>query len=145
MRNVIGRGNLITCGRTDELAHAVWTYSRSVAIAFIWPTKTALVRKAVVSVHRPLHSKITLTYSLTWLTDRCSPRRMALKALLNTKAAHLLGFAQVSSALKLPKRAPTETQLRSTTCVGTPTIRPRSIRSSLYLPNLLRMRTDFGT
>ena len=25
MRNVIGRENLITCGRTNELAHAVWT------------------------------------------------------------------------------------------------------------------------
>ena len=25
VRNVIGRENLITCGRTNELAHAVWT------------------------------------------------------------------------------------------------------------------------
>ena len=35
MRNVIGRENLITCGQTNELAHAVWTeYIRSVAIAY---------------------------------------------------------------------------------------------------------------
>ena len=44
------------------------------------------VRKAIVSVHRPIHSKIMLTYSLTWQTDHCSPQRMALRALLNTKA-----------------------------------------------------------
>ena len=25
MRNVIGKENLITCGRTNELTHAVWT------------------------------------------------------------------------------------------------------------------------
>ena len=28
-----------------------------------------------------------IRYSLTWQTDRCSPRKMALKALLNAKAA----------------------------------------------------------
>ena len=39
VRNVIGRENLITCGRTNELAHAVWTeYIRSAAIA-LWPTE----------------------------------------------------------------------------------------------------------
>ena len=39
VRNVIGRENLITCGRTNELAHVVWTeYIRSVAIA-LWPTE----------------------------------------------------------------------------------------------------------
>ena len=43
------------------------------------------VRKGMVSVHRPVHSKITLTYSLTWQTDRCTPQRMAFKALLNAK------------------------------------------------------------
>ena len=36
VRNVIGRENLITCGRTNELAHAVWT--NTVAIA-LWPTE----------------------------------------------------------------------------------------------------------
>ena len=45
------------------------------------------VRKAIVSVHRPVHLKITLTYSLTWQTDGCSPWRMAFKTLLNAKAA----------------------------------------------------------
>ena len=39
MRNVIGRENLITCGQTNELAHALWTeYTRSVAIA-LWLTE----------------------------------------------------------------------------------------------------------
>ena len=39
VRNVIGRENLITCGRTNELAHVVWTeYIRSVAIA-LWLTE----------------------------------------------------------------------------------------------------------
>ena len=47
------------------------------------------VQKAIVRVHRPVHSKITLTYSLTWQTDHCTPQRMAFKALLhvNAKAA----------------------------------------------------------
>ena len=43
------------------------------------------VRKATVSVHIPVHSKITITYLLTWQTDRCTPQRMAFKALLNAK------------------------------------------------------------
>ena len=39
VRNVIGRESLITCGRMNELAHAVWTeYIRSVAIA-LWLTE----------------------------------------------------------------------------------------------------------
>ena len=34
-----GRDNLITCGQTKELAHALWTeYTRSVATA-LWPTE----------------------------------------------------------------------------------------------------------
>ena len=49
------------------------------------------VLKAMVGIHRPVHSKVTLTYSLTWHTDRCSPWRMALKSLLNAKA--LLKFS----------------------------------------------------
>ena len=37
VRKVIGRENLITCGLTNELAHALWAeYIRSVAIA-LWP------------------------------------------------------------------------------------------------------------
>ena len=39
------------------------------------------VWKAIVNVHRPVYSKITLTYSLTWQTDRCSPWRMGFKLL----------------------------------------------------------------
>ena len=35
------------------------------------------VQQAMASVHRPVHSKITLTYLVTWQTDRCTLRRMA--------------------------------------------------------------------
>ena len=39
LRNVIGRDNLITSQRTNELAHALWTeYTRSVAKA-LWLTE----------------------------------------------------------------------------------------------------------
>ena len=71
MRNVIGRENLITCGRTNELAHALLTeYTRSVMKAFkadrTGQDSTMLhylaVQQAMVSVHRPVHSKITVTY-----------------------------------------------------------------------------------
>ena len=72
MRNVIGRENLITCGRTNELAHAVRTeYSFDSFLA----DRTGLdgtmlhylaVRKAMVSVHKPIHSKITLTIDNTY-------------------------------------------------------------------------------
>ena len=62
------------------------------------------VGKAMVSVHRPVHSKITLTYSLTWQTDGCTPQRMAFKALLNAKTAPFLGFAQVFSVLIVQKK-----------------------------------------
>ena len=75
VRNVIGRENLITCGRTNEFAHALLTeYTRSVAKALWLTVRTGLdstmlhylaVQRAMVSVHRPVHSKITLTYSLT--------------------------------------------------------------------------------
>ena len=93
VRNVIGRENLITCGRTNELAHAVRTeYSCDSFMADRMGLDGTMlhylaVRKDMVSLHRPVHSKITLTYSLTWQTDRCTPRRMAFKALLNAKAA----------------------------------------------------------
>ena len=49
------------------------------------------VWKAIVSIHRPVRLKIMLTYSLTWQIDRCSPRRMGFKALLNARA--LLKFS----------------------------------------------------
>ena len=86
MRNVIGRENLITCGRTNELAHAVRTeYSYDSFMADRMGLDGTMlhylaVRKATVSVHKPVHSKITLTYSLTWQADRCTSRRTAFKA-----------------------------------------------------------------
>ena len=93
MRNVIGRENLITCGRTNELAHAIRTdYGCNSFMADrMGQDGTMLhylaVRKAMVSVHKPVHSKITLTCLLTWQTDRCTSRRIPFKALLNAKAA----------------------------------------------------------
>ena len=90
VRNVIGRKNLITCGRTNELAHAVRTeYSCDSFMADRMELDGTMlhylaVRKAMVSVHKPVHSKITLTYSLTWQADHCTSWRTAFKA-LNTK------------------------------------------------------------
>ena len=122
MRNVIGRENLITCGRTNELAHAVRTEdSRDSFMADIMGLDDTMlhylaVRKATVSVHKPVHSKITLTYSLTWQADRCTSRRMAFKALLNAKARPFpslcSSFLCTYCSKKLPERAPTEKQLR---------------------------------
>ena len=69
-----------------------------------------------MSVHKPTHSKITLTYSLTWKADRCTSRRMAFKALLNAKARPFpslcLSFLCAYCSKKLPERAPTKKQLR---------------------------------
>ena len=122
MRNVIGRENLITCGRTNELAHAVRTeYSCDSFMADRMGLDGTMlhylaVRKAMVSVHKPVHSKITLTYSLTWQADRCTSRRMAFKALLNAKARPFpslcSSFLCTYCSKKLPERAPTKKQLR---------------------------------
>ena len=54
------------------------------------------VWQAMVSVHRPVHLKITLTHSLTWQTDCCTQRRMAFKVLLNAKVALYLAYARLS-------------------------------------------------
>ena len=129
MRNVIGRENLITCGRTNELAHAVRTeYScNSLMDDRMGLDGTMLhylaVRKAMVSVHKPVHSKITLTYSLTWQasalkailrevqrSDRCTSRRMAFKVrpFPNLRSSFLCAYC----SKELPERAPTKKQLR---------------------------------
>ena len=83
MRNVIGRENLITCGRTNELAHAVRTeYSCDRFMDDRMGLNGTMlhylaVRKAMASLHKPVHSKITLTYSLTWQTEYCTSRSLA--------------------------------------------------------------------
>ena len=123
VRNVIGRENLITCGRTNELAHAVRTeYSCDSFMADRMELDGTMlhylaVRKALVSVQKPVYSKITLTYSLTWQADRCISRRMAFKALLNAKARP---FPSLCSSFlcaycwkKLPERASTQ---KTATC-----------------------------
>ena len=138
MRNVIGREDLITCGRTNELAHALRTECScdSFMADRMGLDSTILhylaVRKAMVSVHKPVHSKITLTYSLTWQADRCT-----LPGEWLSRRGPFLAFAQVLSALivrqnglLLKKKDTCTVDYRSTTCVGTSTIRPRSIKSS---------------
>ena len=93
------------------------------------------VRKALVRVNRPVHSKITLPYSLTWQTDCCTPRRMAFKALLNAKAAcsSFLCTCCLNNCQNglLLKHSYCTVDYRSTMCVGTSMIRRRSIKSSL--------------
>ena len=166
VRNVIGRENLITCGWTNELAHAVWTeYSCDSFMADRMGLDGTMlhylaVRKAMVSLHRPVHSKITLTYSLTWQTDRCTPRRnYGFQGAIKCQGGPFLGFAQVFSALivrkKLPERTPTSlvprlwvrgctctVDYRPTTCVGTSAIRLCSIKSSLPFSLPLRHSRD---
>ena len=120
-RNVIGRENLITCGRMNELAHAVWTeYSCDSFMADRMGLDGTMlhylaVRKAMVSVYKPVHLKITLTYSLNWQADRCTSRRMAFMALLNAKARHFpslcSSFLCAYCSKKLPAWAPTKKQL----------------------------------
>ena len=71
VRNVVGRENLITSGRTNELAHALWIlvslrklYSQQNGTRQHYatlPGSTASYGKHFQSVH----SKIKLTYSLT--------------------------------------------------------------------------------
>ena len=158
MRNVIGRENLITCGRTNELAHAVWTeYSCDSFMANRMRLDGTMlhylaVRKAMVSVHKPVHSKITLTYSLSWQADHCTSRRMAFRALLNAKARPFpslcSSFLCAYCLKKLPKRAPTKKQLRVLSIVGQlcacarRTICLRSIKSSLPFSLPLRHSCD---
>ena len=95
MRNVIGRENLITCGWRKGLAQALWTkYSCD---SFYMADRMGLddttlhylvAQQAMVSVHTPIHSKITLTLVLAYLTNwplYAPAQRMAFKALLNAR------------------------------------------------------------
>ena len=149
MRNVIGRENLITCGRMNKLAHAVRTeYSCDSFMADRMGLDGTMlhylaVRKAMVSIHKPVHSKITLSYSLTWQADRCTSRIMAFKALLNAKVQAFpslcSSFLWAYCSKKLPEQASNKktatctVDYRSTMCVGTSMIHLRSIKSSLPL------------
>ena len=119
MRNVIGRENLITCGRTNELAHAVRTeYSCDSLMADRMGLDSTMlhylaVRKAMVSMYKPVHLKITLTYSLTWQAERCTSQRMAFKA---PRRGPFLSFICAYCLKKLPEQAPTRKQLRVQYC-----------------------------
>ena len=72
------------------------------------------VRKAMVSIHEPIHSKITLTYSLTWQADRCTSRRHGCQGTIKHQGATLSysSFLCAYCLKKLPERAPTKKQLR---------------------------------
>ena len=97
---------------------------------------------------RPVHSKITLTYSLTW--PLYTPEN-DFQGAIKGQGGHFLGFAQVFSALIVRKNcqnglylktATCTVDYRSTTCVGTSTIRLRSIKSSLPCSLPLRHSRD---
>ena len=98
VRNVIGGKNLITRGRTNELAHVLWTeYTRSVAIDSFTADRMGLdgiilhyycsTESCGERTQTRTFENHAITCSLTWQTDRCTPRRMAFKALLNAKTA----------------------------------------------------------
>ena len=88
MRNVVGRENLITCGRTNELAHAVRTeYSCDSFMADRMGLDGTMlhylaVRKAIVGVHKPVplceivshkHNSMSILQSMMLkLTSNCS-------------------------------------------------------------------------
>ena len=75
VRNVIGRENLWA----NEFAHAlIYSFSRESFMADRTGLDSTMlhylaVQQAMVSVHRPAHSKITLTYRLAYLTCPCWP------------------------------------------------------------------------
>ena len=71
VRNIIGRENLITCGQTNEPATLYMAYRMELDGTML---HYLAVQKTMVSVHRPILSKMTITYLLTWQTDHCSPQ-----------------------------------------------------------------------
>ena len=73
VRNVIGRENSITCGRTNEHTHAlltIYSFSRESFMADRTGLDSTMlhylaVQRVMVSVNRPVPLKIMLTYLLT--------------------------------------------------------------------------------
>ena len=92
--------------------HCMDRYSQSVAIAIISIRQNGTRRHyaklpgSTENYSRPVHSKITLTYSLAWWNNRCSPQRITFKALFCSR------FLCAYCSKKLPERAPTKSQLR---------------------------------
>ena len=89
VRNVIGRENLITCEQTNEFAYAVrYEQIQSFSCDSFYMADYATLPGSTESysehTQTRIHSKITLT---TRLPGKLTSRRMALKALLNAKAA----------------------------------------------------------
>ena len=105
MRNITGREDSITCRRTNELAHTLLTdYTHQLRKLYGRLDGTqqhyAILPGSTASVHKPIHSKITLTYLLGRLV---TAQRMAVKALLNAKRSPFTGFAQAFSVLIVRK------------------------------------------
>ena len=78
----------VTCGRTNELTHALWTdILVQLRKSYGWQNGTRqhyvtlLGSTASYGERTAVHSKIKLTYSLTWQTDLCTLLRMAFEAL----------------------------------------------------------------
>ena len=78
----------VTCGRTNELTHALWTdILVQLRKPYGWQNGTRqhyvtlLGSTASYGECTAVHSKIKLTYSLTWQTDLCTLLRMAFEAL----------------------------------------------------------------
>ena len=65
------------------------------------------LRQAMVNIHIPVHSKITLTCSLTCQTDHCTSRRRGFKVLLLCQCGPFVGFSCAYCLNKLPEHAPT--------------------------------------
>ena len=59
-----------TCSVANALWLTEWNYTALCYIHYL------AVQQAMVSVHRPVHSKIVLTCLLAWHTDGCTPQRM---------------------------------------------------------------------
>ena len=97
------------------------------------------VQQAMVSVHRPVHSKIMVTYALTWQTDSWRAlytQENGFWSVTKCQGGLFLSFAQTFSVLIVWTNCQNRVPLKhgfnyATTGVGTSMIRLHSIKSSL--------------
>ena len=131
MRNITGRDQLpVGERRTCHTLLTDYTHQLRKLYGRLNGTQQhyAILPGSTASVHKPIHSKITLTYLLGRLI---TAQRMAVKALLNTKRSPFTGFAQAFSVLivrksrllLLKKKHTAMCTVDYATCVGTSTIR----------------------
>ena len=91
------------------------------------------VRKAMVSVHKPVHSKITLTYSLTWQADRCTlPGEWLSRHYQTPRRGPFIAFAQVFFALIVRKNCQNRLLLKNSYDIHQ--LRAWAHRQSAYAP-----------